>query len=166
MRLFQPENIVVPIEPRDMRFDILDQVIELVGLRGTHVISVWPVTESTDSVNWGTIDSESRERYALRDMRERMTGNWYSDLPIKVVFGDAAAEICRFAAQVDADLIVLPTHQRTGFDRIVNGSVAERVVRKAGCPVLVAPINPRGEEDRSVWRSSHVRAAAGHRGGW
>ncbi len=166
MRLFQPEHIVVPIEPAGIRLDILDQVIDLVGIGGTHVLSVWPATEYASSVNWGTIDDESRERYALRDMRERLAGNWYSDLPIKVVFGDPAHEICRFAERVEADLIVLPSHQRTGFDRILNGSVAERVVRRASCPVLVAPINPRHKEQREDWRPLRRAQPAGHRGSW
>jgi nucleotide-binding universal stress UspA family protein len=165
MRLFQPENIVVPIEPADVRFDVLDQVIDLVGLRGTHVISVWPATEYEATVNWGTVDDETRERYALRDMRERLMGAWYADLPIKVVFGEPATEICRFARRVDADLIVMPTHQRTGFDRMLNGSVAERVVRKACCPVLISPISPR-DDDRAAWRPPERRVPAGHRGGW
>src|SRR5688500_13765807 len=107
MKLFQPENIVVPIEPADIRFDLLEQVIDAVGLHGTHIIAVWPPTEYAETVNWGTVDDETRERYALRDMRERLRDRWYADIPIKVVFGDPATEICKFAQRVEADLIVM-----------------------------------------------------------
>jgi len=53
--------------------------------------------------------------------------------------GDAAGEIIRHAAELAADLIVMGTHGRGGFDRFTLGSVAEKVLRKAPCPVLTLP---------------------------
>jgi nucleotide-binding universal stress UspA family protein len=50
--------------------------------------------------------------------------------------GDAAAEVCRIAASEEADLIVLATHGWTGWRHLVFGSVAEMILRDAGCPVL------------------------------
>jgi nucleotide-binding universal stress UspA family protein len=50
--------------------------------------------------------------------------------------GDPAAEIVRLAQETQAGLIVVGTHGRTGLDRLLMGSVAEQVVRKAPCPVL------------------------------
>jgi len=50
--------------------------------------------------------------------------------------GDPAAEILRSAEETNADLIVMGTHGRTGLRRLLMGSVAEQVVRRAGCPVL------------------------------
>lgn len=50
--------------------------------------------------------------------------------------GSAAHEIVRFAEANDIDLIVIATHGETGFSRLVFGSVAEKVVRHAGYPVL------------------------------
>jgi nucleotide-binding universal stress UspA family protein len=49
---------------------------------------------------------------------------------------DAAEEIVRFAREVNADLIVMGTHGRTGIGRLLMGSVAEHVLRGAECPVL------------------------------
>jgi len=51
--------------------------------------------------------------------------------------GPAADEIVDLAADLDADLILVGTHGRTGITRWVLGSVAERVARTANCPVLV-----------------------------
>jgi universal stress protein A len=51
--------------------------------------------------------------------------------------GVPSAEIVAFAADHDVDLIVMASHGRTGFSRLVMGSVAEAVLRKAPCPVLV-----------------------------
>lgn len=53
--------------------------------------------------------------------------------------GNAAAEVLALAAELPADLITIGTHGRSGFERLLLGSVAERVLRKAGCPVLTVP---------------------------
>lgn len=51
-------------------------------------------------------------------------------------FGTTHSEICAVAEELDADLIVIGTHGRGGISHAVLGSVAEKVVRKAPCPVL------------------------------
>jgi nucleotide-binding universal stress UspA family protein len=50
--------------------------------------------------------------------------------------GDPAAEIVHLAQEIHCDLIVMGTQGRTGLDRLLMGSVAEAVLRKAPCPVL------------------------------
>jgi nucleotide-binding universal stress UspA family protein len=53
-----------------------------------------------------------------------------------LVTGDPAREIVRLAAAEGVDLIVMGTHGRGGLTRLLMGSVAEEVVRRAQCPVL------------------------------
>lgn len=53
-----------------------------------------------------------------------------------IVTGIPYDEITAAAERLDVSLIVLGTHGRTGLDRLLFGSTAERVVRSAGCPVL------------------------------
>ncbi|HWK09925.1 MAG TPA: universal stress protein [Vicinamibacterales bacterium] len=53
--------------------------------------------------------------------------------------GDAAGQIVGHASELQADLIVIGTHGRGGFDRFTLGSVAEKVLRKAPCPVMTLP---------------------------
>lgn len=55
----------------------------------------------------------------------------------RLTMGDPASEIVRLAADESAEMIVLGTHGRTGMTRLLMGSVAEAVVRRAPCPVLV-----------------------------
>jgi nucleotide-binding universal stress UspA family protein len=50
--------------------------------------------------------------------------------------GSPFYEITRFAKELDIDLIIMGTHGRTGLVHVLLGSVAEKVVRKAPCPVL------------------------------
>lgn len=56
--------------------------------------------------------------------------------------GDPASEIVRLAMGHQADLIVMGTHGRTGLSRLLVGSVAEVVLRKAPCPVLTIKMPP------------------------
>lgn len=60
--------------------------------------------------------------------------------------GTPAEEIVRFAGDQKMDLLVLGTHGRTGFQRAMIGSVAERVVRHAPCPVLAVKPGVREQE--------------------
>lgn len=56
-----------------------------------------------------------------------------------VVEGHAAIEILERAKTLPSDLVILGTHGRSGFERLLLGSVTERVLRKAPCPVLSVP---------------------------
>ena len=55
----------------------------------------------------------------------------------RIEVGDVAGTICRVAADVHADVIVVGSHGRGAIERILLGSVSEQVVRHAPCPVLV-----------------------------
>jgi nucleotide-binding universal stress UspA family protein len=60
-----------------------------------------------------------------------------------LLVGDPAEEILRYAAGARVDLIVMGTHGRTALERLLMGSVAEKVMRGATCSVLVVKL-PRG----------------------
>jgi nucleotide-binding universal stress UspA family protein len=61
----------------------------------------------------------------------------------RAIRGDPFSEICQAAEREHADLVVIGSHGRTGLAHVFLGSVAERVVRHAPCPVLVVrPLRP------------------------
>ncbi len=62
------------------------------------------------------------------------------DVEKAVVRGVPFVEIIRMAKEKNVDMIVIGTHGRTGIDHMLFGSTAEKVVRKAPCPVLTARI--------------------------
>jgi nucleotide-binding universal stress UspA family protein len=70
-----------------------------------------------------------------------------ASVPVMVSFreGTVAAEIVKEAAETSADLIVIGTHGASGFERLMLGSVTEKVLRKAPCPVLTVPGGGAGE---------------------
>jgi nucleotide-binding universal stress UspA family protein len=55
------------------------------------------------------------------------------------VAGGVTSEILRVAKEQPADLLVMGTHGRSGFDHLILGSVTEKVLRKAPCPLLTVP---------------------------
>jgi nucleotide-binding universal stress UspA family protein len=63
----------------------------------------------------------------------------------RMLTGDPAGALVDFAKEQDIDLIVLGTHGRSGLSRLLMGSVAEAVVRRAECPVLTFK-HPHGKE--------------------
>ena len=74
---------------------------------------------------------------------ERVLDKWRADAvaagvdaDARTAVGNTAEEICTAADAVGADLIVIGTHGRSGLSHALLGSVAEKVVRKAPCPVL------------------------------
>lgn len=85
-------------------------------------------------------EPETAERLA------RLSASLGAGVPVVVAtaFGGAAHEIARYAREHGIDLIVVGTHGRTGMSRALLGSVAERVIRTAPCPVLAVPLVAAG----------------------
>jgi len=64
-----------------------------------------------------------------------MTGQ-FSDVEKKVVKGIPYEEILKYASDEKIDMIVMGTYGRVGLQRLIFGNTAERVVRRAPCPVM------------------------------
>ncbi len=69
-----------------------------------------------------------------RIARDRLEGKVRYQL--HVVSGTPDDDVVRMAHELDADLVVMATHGRKGLSHFILGSVAERVMREAACPVL------------------------------
>jgi universal stress protein A len=114
---------------------VVEPIVPAVGYTG--LAEPMPIADITDQLE----DSAERELPRLAECEE------CSDLNVNevIVHGDAAAEIVRVADERKVDLIVISSHGRTGFGRMIFGSTAEAVVRHARCPVLV--VKPPQEEE-------------------
>jgi len=71
-------------------------------------------------------------------MDDFLVGN--KNIEAKVLVGDVGEEIIRHAEESGMDMIVMGTHGYKGLEKVMFGSVAEKVVRSSPCPVLT--INP------------------------
>jgi nucleotide-binding universal stress UspA family protein len=79
------------------------------------------------------------ERGTQEEFAKLPVDKWWERVKVfrTVRFGNAVKEICGYARRHEIDLLVMGTHGRTGLKRLLVGSVTERVVRVATCPVLV-----------------------------
>lgn len=77
------------------------------------------------------------DRSAIEKMLSKVKPH-SADVPCEhhLLIGSPADEIVRFADEHGADLIVMGTHGRSGLRRMLMGSVAEAIVRRANCPVF------------------------------
>ena len=132
-------KIVVPVDFSDQSITAVDAALSLVEKPSSiYVIHVLPVlTDYEAGVLFNTVDDEARISHTEKGLRDRLSHVKYAGFHPQVAFGDPGYEIATYAEQIAADLIVLPSHGRTGLTRLLIGSVAERVVRLAHCPVLV-----------------------------
>ncbi|THF62306.1 universal stress protein [Pseudothauera nasutitermitis] len=77
------------------------------------------------------------EAHAIEDMQKFIDTHFASLATSNaIVIGTAHEEIVREAIKIDADLIVMGTHGRTGLEKMLVGSTAEKVVRSSPIPVL------------------------------
>ena len=139
MNWLSQQTVVVPIDFSDESFRAVDTAISLAGEAShIHVIHVLPVLMVAEpGVVWEEVDDESRCEHARQALIKRLDSLKYAGVKPHVVVGDPGKEITDFAQRCEATLIVQPSHGRTGIKRLLIGSVAERVVRLAHCPVLV-----------------------------
>lgn len=81
---------------------------------------------------------EDLQAAAEKSLAEWLDPQWAAGKQVvrEIRQGAAFVEIIRYAKEQDVDLIIATTHGRSGLAHVLIGSVAERIVRKAPCPVL------------------------------
>ena len=132
-------TLVVPIDFSDDSFAAIDVALEMGNDPARlHVVHVLPILEPNDpGVIWATVDDRSRREHAARAIRKELAARGHDGLQVAVRFGAPGHEIAQYAEEVEAGLIVLSSHGQSALMHLLIGSVAERVVRLARCPVLV-----------------------------
>ncbi|MCE9553990.1 MAG: universal stress protein [Planctomycetes bacterium] len=138
MSWFVKKTVVSPVDFSAESIAVVDVALDAVPeATGLHILHVLPVQIPTDPANWDPHHEQARKEAAEQSLRERFSAARYRGAQIVVMFGDPGQEITDYALRNHADMIVLPSHGRTGLKRFLIGSVAERVCRLAHCPVLV-----------------------------
>ena len=144
---WSPRNIVVPIDFSDESIKAVDFALGVAtNPSQVTVLHVVPdVTDYAAGLLLSSVTDESRIEHALGALRERLADPRYKPVKRAARIGDAGLEIASFAEMGGADVIVIPSHGRRGVRRLLMGSVSERVVRLAPCPVLVLKPATRGD---------------------
>ena len=144
------ERILVPTDGSAGVERAIEQAAELAAVHGAEVHSIYVLNTANFAslpmeTSWEGVSDMLREDG--EEALERVQGIVESyDVPVRthLIEGSPSREIVDFAAEEDCDLIVMGTHGRGGIDRLLLGSVAERVVRGSPVPVLTVRVQ---EED-------------------
>ena len=146
------ERILVPTDFSPSSYAALGYAVSL-GARLGAAIEVLGVYDAVEGVapDAQVVVAGGATRPLVQVLRERAEADmerFVSDVPgrtsvsmrTRIASGKPADVICQIADQDRFDLIVMGTHGRTGIARVVVGSVAEKVVRDAACPVLTVRV--------------------------
>ena len=149
------QKIVCALYLSEHSRQVAEYATMLAKMSGASIVSVYAAPTLTQYTGFhvppNTIDSfvgeiVSGAEKAMADF----VAEHFPDVQVKaeVVVGYAAEEILSLAENEDADLIVMGTHGRKGIDRILFGSVAEKVVKNSSRPVLtIRPADDLPEEE-------------------
>ncbi|HSL39710.1 MAG TPA: universal stress protein [Desulforhopalus sp.] len=147
------QRVVTPVDFSDNSRLIAESAGYLAGRFGAAMNLVFVVQNFDDysgffvpQMTLPTLEGELVESAEVKmasfckEMEEFCNSLGVKELQYKVLMGDVGEQIVDYAAEVNADMIVMGTHGYKGIEKIMFGSVADKVVRSAPCPVLT--INP------------------------
>lgn len=140
--VFKLQRILVPIDFSDCSNKALQYAMPFAKQFDAtivllHVVQPYVPVPEMSTVDVGLLEAELRTSGAnqLAALKQRLGDQTPVETELRV--GHPHLQIISAAGDLDIDLIVLSTHGRTGLAHVFMGSVAERVVRHATCPVLV-----------------------------
>jgi len=140
---FRLKRILVPIDFSDCSKKALQYAIPLAKQHEAALTLLYVVPTNYPGGEYGAIDYAAIEGAmrvsAKQGLSKLVEDEVREEIPADQLVreGSPAGEILNAARSMPADLIVLSTHGRTGLKHALLGSVAEDVVRRAPCPVLV-----------------------------
>ena len=142
------KKILVPVDFSENSQKILRTAVDFSARFKAEVVIVFVVQSFDDYSGFFVphMPIVQLEEEMVKSAKEKMksfvaeTLNGSVSYTTAILSGDVVEEINSFAAKENADLIVMGTHGYKGLDKILFGSVAEKIVKTAPCPVLT--INP------------------------
>lgn len=139
MSLFKRDRVLVPIDFSESSFQALEEAIqEMENPEKVHILHVLRSLNPGDpGIIWHTVDNDTRRRHVEKAFYKRFPEPEYKKAPFNIEIGKPERKILDYAKKHDIQLIIIPSHAHKGLNRFALGSVAERVVRQAACPVLV-----------------------------
>jgi nucleotide-binding universal stress UspA family protein len=130
-------RILCPIDTREDSLAALDFAARLAAQNGAELYLLNVCSTVTVPLGGPVTDRVLAEQSARRELEQMAAGRLGQiQYHVLVTTGDAAERVTSVQSALSADLIVMGTHGRRGIPRLYLGSVAERVVKEAGCPVL------------------------------
>jgi len=136
----QPIQVVVAYDFSPSAEEALIRAVDVVARAPQHVLHVVVALDPNAYLRHINIETaETIQRQATERVTAAFAGRESAEVQffVHARIGHPAAEILEVARDVGADLIFVGSHGKTGVERFLLGSVSERVVREARCPVMV-----------------------------
>ncbi len=144
-------SVVIPVDFSEPSLYALEVAGELAGDRPVIALHVIPGLYAVDpQVAIGNFYDDEALQTARVHLREILDESGHEEFSAVVRIGDPATVIADYVRRESSALVVIPSHGRRGFRRLLMGSVAERVMREATCPTLVLRIDPEEHEGRET----------------
>ncbi|MBD2314247.1 universal stress protein [Desertifilum sp. FACHB-1129] len=139
MSLLNIERVLVPIDFSEASFNVLEQALEFVkDPARLHVLHVLPHLNPGDpGIMWNQVNDQTRKQHVEEAFRQRYPDSQYPGIHFSSAIGSPSSEIIDYAKAHNITLIAISSHGYTGLSRFLLGSVTEKVIRYAHCPVLV-----------------------------
>lgn len=132
-----PKNILVPIDMSVLSITGLQYAEEIAEHFGAQITVLHVAETDAADTRKRTLSPETDKAIKGALSHLLIDHNVVTQsLRIEIRHGSPAAEIVRASRDLHTDLIIMCTHGRSGLSHILMGSVAEKVVRLSGCPVL------------------------------
>lgn len=139
MSWLKKKCVLIPLDFSEWSYQAIapakEYVEDISSLKIIHVLA--PLHPADPAAMWDTLNEEERKQKVQEFLHNKLKEMGYDGIQIGVKVGDPSTEIVDYAKEIEADLIVMPSHGRKGVSRFLLGSVAERVVRLSHCPVLI-----------------------------
>ncbi len=140
------DNILLPTDGSTGMDDVIDHAVSLAEqhdatLHALYVVNTASLSDLPIDSSWEGIN-QALKREGEHAMEQIETVANGVELKTAMVDGSPAKEIVNYATEESVDVIVMGTSGRSGVDRLLLGSVAERVVRSSPVPVLTIRVNP------------------------
>jgi nucleotide-binding universal stress UspA family protein len=139
-------NVLCPIDFDANSPDALEYAAKIVQETGgkIYLLHVVPWTVAAVPIDASEVLAELKQSATAR-LRQLAKEKLDARIPCEIIVTvatDCGAEVVRIAKELKSDAIIMATHGRKGLSHLVLGSVAEKVVREASCPVI-------------TWRAHH-----------
>lgn len=141
--LKRASTIVVPVDFSVASVPLLRTAANLARIYGAtiHLLHVYQDVFSVLSMRTFDLSEEVVEQVVLKEIEEKcssLLGEANIDVPVERELrkGETAEEILAYVKEVNADMVVIATNARSGLEHFFIGSIAQRVVRYANCPVV------------------------------
>lgn len=132
------ERALVALDFSEASEHALAEALKLVDAGDLHVVHVLrPLHPGDPGVVWDRVTDEDRIKAASTLMAKHLQEKQVEPGRVHVVVGDPGNQIAKVADKIDAQVVVVASHGRTGLSHLLLGSVAERVARLCSCPVLI-----------------------------